>query len=469
MSAVVGEFRKQVTTEFRKPVLTLVEASWQGSDGSLQTVPARMEDKSAGGACIRVKAPIVVGAKLKIKSRHENFSGTARYCRTESGEFLVGIQRDSANSPLPDRAKPKDVPVRKSMSNDAPISSAEASTVKATAAPVPTVEIKSPPPEPQQSKPSEVPAVGQQAESDATLHPEKTITGHASAHSHEIEKEYSPDSRPPDLASLMLRELPPNPRAEPGTELQTKQLPKEAGEGRKRMRDKWLELPWHRKQEGVSGSGPGDGEAGSNGNNAKENSMHDLTQPIQKVSVRAAREAPTFQIDLSPMEDIYRAAGIMDPRKGYSITKVVDMLHSAHIRDLSKEMKRAAVLMALETAGIPIDQVQRDAKGRQDALDAHEALQRKHVEAEWARKAEEVIQIQAELESIKAHYMARISQNMEGVAREKETFASWLTLKQRECQSMADAVELCLKSLASETAGAPPSDLTTVKVSAKMV
>ena len=84
-----------------------------------------------------------------------------------------------------------------------------------------------------------------------------------------------------------------------------------------------------------------------------------------------------------------------------------------------------------------IKQVQQDAKARQDALDAYEAEQRKQVEAEWARKAEEVIQIQAELESIKAHYMARIGRNLEGVAREKATFNSWLTLKQQECQSMA--------------------------------
>jgi hypothetical protein len=45
------------------------------------------------------------------------------------------------------------------------------------------------------------------------------------------------------------------------------------------------------------------------------------------------------------------------------------------------------------------------------------------VEAEWARKAEEIVQIQAEKESIKAHYTARISRNMEGVARQRATFA----------------------------------------------
>ena len=73
------------------------------------------------------------------------------------------------------------------------------------------------------------------------------------------------------------------------------------------------------------------------------------------------------------MEDIYRAAGIMVPRKGYTINKVVEMLNSEHMRGLSKEMKRAALLMALDAAGVPVGQVQQDAKARQEALDSYEA------------------------------------------------------------------------------------------------
>jgi hypothetical protein len=166
------------------------------------------------------------------------------------------------------------------------------------------------------------------------------------------------------------------------------------------------------------------------------------------------------------MEDICRTAGIMIPRKGYSIKKVVEMLNSQHIRGLSKEMKRVALLMALDAAGVPIDEVLQDAKARQNALDDYEALQRKQVEAEWARKAEEIAQIQAELESIKAHYMARISRTQEGVARQKATFDGWVILKQQECQSMAEAAELCVKSPVSELASAPSPEVSLVKVTA---
>lgn len=191
--------------------------------------------------------------------------------------------------------------------------------------------------------------------------------------------------------------------------------------------------------------------------------------PPKKTPVQSAREVPSFQVELSPMEDIYRSAGIMVPRKGYTIKKVVEMLNSEHLSGLSKEMKRAAVLMALDAAGISMEQVQQDAKARQEALDSYEAAQKKQVEAEWARKAEEVVQIQAEMESIRAHYMARISRNMEGVAREKAAFSSWQTTKQEEMHSMADALELCLKSAAAEHASAPAAEVSLVKVSAATV
>lgn len=155
---------------------------------------------------------------------------------------------------------------------------------------------------------------------------------------------------------------------------------------------------------------------------------------------------PIAQLELLSMQDIYRVSGIVSPRKGYSINKVIEMLHSAHLRGLSKEMKRASVWMALEAAGITVEEVVQDAKARQDAIDSYEAEQRKQLEAHLARKAEENGQIQAELEQVKGRYTERLRRNLDGMAREKATFGNCLTLKQQESQSMADAVDICLKA-----------------------
>jgi hypothetical protein len=145
------------------------------------------------------------------------------------------------------------------------------------------------------------------------------------------------------------------------------------------------------------------------------------------------------------------------------------MLHSEHIRGSSKEMKRASVLLALDAAGISVDEVLQDANVRQEAIDAHEAGQRKQFEALLARKAEGNIQIQAELERVKTRYGERLRRNLDGMAREKSTFGNWLTLKQQESQSMAEAVALCLKPPVSEPASSALPEDSLVNASTKPV
>jgi hypothetical protein len=244
----------------------------------------------------------------------------------------------------------------------------------------------------------------------------------------------------------------------------TSEIPKQyAANERKPMKRKWLDLaPWHSKEgrsddEGAEGTADRNpilqstdsqrnesrGEPARRFRAEKDNPMT-MTQP-EKYSANPAREVPTFQIELLPMDEIFRAAGVVNPRKGYSVQKVSEMINSEHIRSLAKDMKRAAVLMALDAAGVSVEQIQRDAKSRQEALDAYEAAQKKQAEAEWARKTEEIAQIQSELESIKAHYTARISRCTEALARDKARFSSWVTTKEQESRNMAEAVELCLK------------------------
>jgi hypothetical protein len=105
--------------------------------------------------------------------------------------------------------------------------------------------------------------------------------------------------------------------------------------------------------------------------------------------------------------------------------------------------------VALDAAGITLEEVLRDAPLGQEAIDSYE-VERKQVEAEWARKAEENLQIQAELERVKTQFMDRLRRNLDGVAREKATFGNWLTMKQQEWRSMAEAVDLCTKSPVQE-------------------
>jgi hypothetical protein len=148
--------------------------------------------------------------------------------------------------------------------------------------------------------------------------------------------------------------------------------------------------------------------------------------------------------DLLPFEEIYRSAGIRGPRLGYSVSKVIEMLHSEHIRDLPTETKRASLLMALDAAGIQVDEVLQDATLRQRAINSYEAIQRKHLEEYEARKDQENCAIQAEMERVTAEYRARINANLDEVARGKDAFRKWQTKKQHEAQRIAEAVALCV-------------------------
>jgi len=218
--------------------------------------------------------------------------------------------------------------------------------------------------------------------------------------------------------------------------------------------------------------------ANGNGNAAPSEPPQRAQEPSPRIERRGApattpsaeENSAGFQGELLAMDDIYRAAGITSPRRGYSISKVVEMLRSEHMRGLSKEMRRAALLMALDAAGVSVDDVLQDAKVRQEAIEAYATDQRKHAEAQWARKAEENIQIQAELEQVKALYAEKIRRNLDGISREKATFGNWLKLKEQELQGINEAVEQVLKPPSAPEAPADPLlSVTPASVSGKPV
>jgi hypothetical protein len=444
--------------ELRTPVMIMVDALWQDQSGTLQKTRACMEDKSAGGACIRFKTPIMIGTTMRVQWRFEQFSGTVKYCRPDGREYLIGIQRQYGSEAAVERdvqgGARRWVNAGDEKNNDDKSTQVWPIKTSVLGGKADSVTVGEP------SKVGDVGAGYEQTANTALLQaaslmtppPRRAISEGAS----DAQAEVGDGLKMQDDGGEGSRE------AELCAAGMTKG--KEADKGRKSMTHKWLGLsPWN-KQDDTAAAGDNrarsdesmNGGESRNGVSAKENFMHlpQSAQTSERVGATSAREVPAFQIELLPMEDIYRMAGIASPRKGYSVTKVVEMLHSEHVRELSKEAKRAALLMALDAAGVSIEQVQRDAKTRQSALDSYEAEQRKQAEAEWTRKAEEISHIQAELESIKAHYTARISRNMEALARDKARFNSWVTAKEQESQNMAEAVDLCLELPTSEPASA---------------
>ena len=79
-------------------------------------------------------------------------------------------------------------------------------------------------------------------------------------------------------------------------------------------------------------------------------------------------------------DEIYSAAEIHPPQHGYTIYKIADMLQSEHIRNLPAEVKRSSILLALDAAGVKLQDIIEDAVRRDRALDTFERVQQKAVE-----------------------------------------------------------------------------------------
>ena len=149
--------------------------------------------------------------------------------------------------------------------------------------------------------------------------------------------------------------------------------------------------------------------------------------------------------ELLGYDDIYRAAGIIGPGSSYGIHKVVDMRNNERLSDLSKDAKRASVLMALDAAGISADELLTDATRRQNALASYESSQVKQLEEFEARKTKENAKIEEEMEKVRLHYAERVQANLDQVAKEKEVLRNWQMAMQHETQHIGEVIELCGK------------------------
>ncbi len=146
----------------------------------------------------------------------------------------------------------------------------------------------------------------------------------------------------------------------------------------------------------------------------------------------------------SSFEQVYQSVTNKLPRINYNILKVAEMMTSPHLSSLSAEAKRCSLLMALEAAGVAVEDVLQDAVLRQKALTEYEDVQKTRLKSFEQTKAEENAKIQAELEKTTKAHMARIQANLDEIAREQDNFRAWQKSKTQECDRLTQAAEYCV-------------------------
>lgn len=179
-------------------------------------------------------------------------------------------------------------------------------------------------------------------------------------------------------------------------------------------------------------------------------------QTVAEIAASVAPQA-TFTSavnDPTSFADIYSAAEIHPPAHGYTIMKVAEMLQSEHIHNLPREVKRSSVLVALEAAGAPLQDVIEDAVKRDRALDTFEQVQEKSLAGLEGQKTKENQEIQAEMDRMVEEHRTRMQANNDAVAKEKERFFAWRLKKQEEEQKIADAVSYFVTDNPITTRGA---------------
>jgi uncharacterized protein YicC (UPF0701 family) len=139
-------------------------------------------------------------------------------------------------------------------------------------------------------------------------------------------------------------------------------------------------------------------------------------------------------------QEIYGAAEINSPEHGYTVLKIIDLLHSEHIRNLSRDVKKSSLLLALEAAGVKAEEIVQDAVRRDKALDTFERVQQNALQELEARKTKESKELQAEIERQITEMQSKVQANNDEVTKAKEQFYGWQLKKQQEEQKIADAV-----------------------------
>lgn len=493
-------------------MMAVAEVCWEDQAGASHLVPARIEDSSPSGVCIRIRTPIAVGSKLTIRWQRELFSGVARNCRSDGMAFLMGVQRDTAASgvqnSLPQNGNGFEQAAslasaelwwedqnRTAHHAPAKIESRLASgTCLRLTAPIPVgsaLTVKW-----QKELFSGVATycrwdgrsylLGTDQGTDgksrdqASLPPVRSVQETRSPSPAKIQSPAAQQAANPKIAS-------PNSPSEPAlvsTAMVSTAEPHDPGYG-----SSFLSRADDHGSPETDRVGPLEsqtqGESDRHERNAMESKslfpkfwrhQQDDTDapdnatptevPVNKLNANSPESPAEPQGNLLSCEDIYHASGILSARSRYGINKIIEMLTSKHIRDLSKEVKRASVLMALDAAGTTVDDVLQDATRRQHALSAYEAGQQKQFDEFEARNVRENAQIQAEMERVTAHYANRIKHNLDQVAQERAALCSWQAMKEQESQRISEAVGLCGKQPLAEPSSDPLAALSGPRASA---
>lgn len=149
---------------------------------------------------------------------------------------------------------------------------------------------------------------------------------------------------------------------------------------------------------------------------------------------------------LSSFDEIYLRSAFKAATStaAWDILKVADMIASEHLVGLSPAAKHSALMMALEAAGVAVEDMLQDAVQRQRVLNEYEEGQRNRLELFEKGKLDDNQRLGEEMEGICSQYRMRIASNVQEIERERAMFREWQERKEREQRRISEAASACV-------------------------
>jgi hypothetical protein len=149
---------------------------------------------------------------------------------------------------------------------------------------------------------------------------------------------------------------------------------------------------------------------------------------------------------LSSFDEIYHKSAFKAATStaAWDILKVSDMVNNGHLHGLSPAAKHSALMMALESAGVAVEDMLQDAVQRQRVLNEYEEAERKRLDDLASAKHQEKERLSSEMEAICAQYRMRIATSEQELDRERAMFREWQEHKETEQRRISEAASACV-------------------------
>jgi hypothetical protein len=182
---------------------------------------------------------------------------------------------------------------------------------------------------------------------------------------------------------------------------------------------------------------------------AEPQSRLEIAEPqLEQPVARVGEELPSFQA-------IYQAFGIKEPVNGFTVYRAEELLKSVYLKNASPEMRRNALMVALEALRIPAEDVIQDAVKRDKALTQFEKIEERRLREMEQKKSEENKRLQEEMERIFNEIREKMEDNNNLVKEARDKFQVWQEEKEKEEQRISGVLQYFVAQEVSDQSHSP--------------